>query len=442
MAGGTFDPMVSKVRPGTYVNFESRIKNTLQKSSRGIAVIPIYNAKYGPKETFIDITTTNSEDLISKLGFSVYDTEEKSMLLIREALKNATTVKVYLMTEGTKATATNEEITYTAKFGGTRGNDIRIAVVANVTAGFDVKIYLGSTKVEEYAGITTAADLISCNSNYVDVTGTGNLQASAGISLAGGTDGTATTESLGAFLNALESVQFNAVAFPISGLETAQCESIKSKIKYLRDNLGKTGQFVVPNYKGDYEGIINVTNGVILSDGVVVDEVVATAFVAGLTAGAEYNNSNTYVEYSGAERIYNPKSAEVAEKAVLDGEFFFSMSDAGRVVVEYDINSLTTLEDNKPEGYKKNRFIRVVDTLLTDLKTEFPPAKFNNNAEGWDLMEGIGKSILKKYEGDNAISDVDYENDFFVDRNKSTHDSTYINMAIRPIDSAEKIYIQ
>ena len=56
-------------------------------------------------------------------------------------------------------------------------------------------------------------------------------------------------------------------------------------------------------------------------------------------------------------------------------------------------------------------------------------------------MEGRGNAILKQYEADNAISDVDYDNDFLVDRTKSSGDGTYINVAIKPVDSAEKIYI-
>ena len=120
----------------------------------------------------------------------------------------------------------------------------------------------------------------------------------------------------------------------------------------------------------------------------------------------------------------------------------FSSLD-GKVIIEYDINSLATAASigNRPDGYKKNRFIRVIDTLLEDLQTEFPPARFNNNQEGWDLMEGRGNAILKQYEADNAISDVDYDNDFLVDRTKSSGDGTYINVAIKPVDSAEKIYI-
>ena len=442
MAGGAFDVSVGKIRPGTYVNFEAPKTNTVEKTERGVVVIPIAGSKYGKKGSVIEVSASNADTLQSQLGFSVYDNEE-SMLLIREALKKATTVKVYLMNEGEKATITSGSLTATALYGGSRGNSFTVTIVANAINGYDVTIYLAGSKVEEFTQLSTVEELIACNSKYLTFSGTGDLTEVAGAVLTGGTDGETANSNLTTFLDDLENISFNAVAFPIDDLDVSAFASIKSKIKYLRNSLGKTGQFVVANYAGDYEGIINVTNGVILSDETVIDAVKATAYVAGATAGAAYNTSNTYSTYDDAVKVFGIKENEKAELAIKNGEFFFSLSNDGKVIIEYDINSLATAASigNRPDGYKKNRFIRVIDTLLEDLQTEFPPARFNNNREGWDLMEGRGNAILKQYESDNAISDVDYENDFLVDRTKSSGDATYINVAIKPVDSAEKIYI-
>lgn len=443
MAGGIFDTSVGKVRPGTYVNFVAEKKATIDKSQRGIVVVPIKGAKYGAKNSVVEITTDNADTLQSIIGFSVYD-DEPTMLVIREALKKSTVVKAYIMNEGTKATVTDDNsLTATAIHGGTRGNQLTYSVVANPIANFDVKIYLSGTKVEEFTKLSTVEELVSCKSNFITFSGTGALVAITGVSLVGGTDGDTTTDELTTFLDDLENIKFNAVAFPIPGLSEQQFASIKSKIKYLRDNLGKTGQFVVSGFEADYEGIINVTNGVVLDDGTEIDAVKATAYIAAITAGAEYNESNTFKNYDSAVKVLGIKKNEEAEKAISKGELFFSMSNAGDVVIEYDINSLNSSEAmaNKVDAYKKNRLIRVQDTLLDDLQSEFSPAKYNNNTEGWDLMEGIGKAILKKYESENAISDVDYEKDFCVDRAASKGDATYINIAIKPVDSAEKIYI-
>lgn len=441
MAGGTFDVTIGKVRPGTYVNVVAKAKNAVKNAKRGIAVIPI-QAKYGKAESVVEVTSTNAYSLKNLLGFSVYD-NDATMLPIREALKHATIVKVYILAEGEKAKVTSGNLTATAIYGGSRGNDFTVTVTANPKSGFDVCIYLGGVKVETFEQISTVEELIAKKSAYLTFTGEGEITEVAGAVLAGGTDGEVTNSSITTFLDNLENIRFNAVAFPIAEIETATYAAIKSKIKFLRDSLGKTGQFVVANYAADYEGIINVTNGVVLSDGTEIDAVKATAFVAGITAGAPYNVSNTHQPYDDAVSVLDLKTNEKAEIATTKGEFYFSLSNAGDVVIDYDINSLCTpaAQGDKPNGFKKNRYVRVIDTLLEDIKDEFPPAHFDNNEEGWDLMEGRGKAILKQYEKDNAISDVDYDTDFLVDRVASSGDATYINVAIKPVDSAEKIYI-
>ena len=441
MAGGIFDINIGKVRPGTYINVEAKANNTVEAAERGIAVVPIV-AKYGKAGSVVEVTSTNANALKNVLGFSVYD-NEPSMLPVREALKHATTVKVYILAEGKKATITSDTLTATALFGGSRGNDFTVTIVSNPTAGFDVSVYLSGVKVEIFEKVKTVEELIAKKSEYLEFAGTGNLTATAGAVLTGGEDGNVTNAEITKFLDNLENITFNAVAFPIDNIEEDTFTAIKSKIKYLRDTLGKTGQFVVANYAADYEGIINVTNGVNLSDGTKIDSVKATAFVAGITAGALYNESNTYKVYDDAVSVVDLKTNEKADIATKNGELYFSLNNAGEVVIDYDINSLcsSAAQGNKPDGYKKNRYIRVIDTLLDDLKEEFAPAKYDNNEEGWDLIEGRGNAILKQYESDNAINNVDYEKDFLVDRNASNLDATYINISIAPLDSAEKIYI-
>ena len=55
-------------------------------------------------------------------------------------------------------------------------------------------------------------------------------------------------------------------------------------------------------------------------------------------------------------------------------------------------------------------------------------------------MEGIGKSIHKTLQEEGAIQNVDLDNDFKVDRSRSEGDQTYFNVALQPVDSAEKLY--
>ena len=141
-----------------------------------------------------------------------------------------------------------------------------------------------------------------------------------------------------------------------------------------------------------------------------------------------------------AQEVVDPKTHEEAFAAIDNGEFFFSVSEAGAVVVEYDINSLTTFADGKDKTYRKNRVIRVFDTFAEALQLNFPPNKYDNSPTGWDIMEGIGRTILKQFEDAGAIKNVDYDNDFLVDRGESKGDETFFSVGLEPVDSAEKLY--
>ena len=436
MAGGTFDKSVGKVRPGTYINFEASNQSTLGSSDRGTVLIPLINHSYGPEKEFITISNESVDSAIDKLGYSVYD-DDPSMLLIREAFKNASTVIVYIAKAGTKATGTGGGLSAQAKYGGSRGNALSYSVAANPVAGFDVSVYLDGSTVEAFEGVTNVSALV--DSKYITFTaseGT-SLEAVAGVSLTGGTDGTAANSDIAAFLDDMESVNFNTLAFPVT--EESLLAACVTKIKYLRENVGRGVKAVVPDYKADYEGIINVTNSVIIN-GVTLSDAQATAWVAGADASASNVQSNTHKIYVGAESVANAKTHEQAVAAIQNGEFFFSYSENGDVVVEYDINSLTSFTDRKDKSYSKNRVLRVFDSFAESIRLNFPPNKYSNNENGWDIMDGMGRSILKQFFDAGAIRNVDYDSDFAVVRGESKGDSTYFNVGIQPVDSAEKLY--
>lgn len=448
MAGGTFNKRAGKVRPGTYINFESTRQDTVNGSERGIVIVPLTKPTYGPARQWITLTAASPDSAYPQLGYSIYDEDEnRQMLLIREAFKRASQVLVYITGEGAKATVTKtntEEgaaastITATAKYGGTRGNSLYFAVAANPVGGFDVTVTLGTGIVAEYEGLETVADLMAIDCEYLTFTGEGNLFAVAGAGLSGGTDAETDNKGITDFCDAWESVRFNTVCFPIT--DEALQAAAKTKIQYIRENVGKGVQIVMPDTaNGDYEGVINVTNSVAIG-GDRLSHAEACAWVAAAEAAAENTESLTYVAYDGATEVVDPKSHEEAVAGINNGEFFFSVSEAGDVVVEYDINSLVTYNRPKDKTYRKNRVIRVFDTFAESIQLNFPPNKFNNSPTGWDVMEGIGRTILKQFEDAGAITDVDAENDFLVDRNLSQGDETYFNVGLQAVDSAEKLY--
>ena len=98
--------------------------------------------------------------------------------------------------------------------------------------------------------------------------------------------------------------------------------------------------------------------------------------------------------------------------AIKAGKALFSTNEDGDVVLEYDINSLVTNTDGKPEDIYKNRPLRVYDSFCNDCLINFVPGKFENDIIGWSVMEGIGNSMLQAYEEAGAITNVDLEADF------------------------------
>lgn len=458
MAGGRFDKLVGKVRPGTYINFESgRETDILSAGTRGTVIVPLPKAAYGPAKQFIRLTNASPDAEAATLGYSIYDSDpNRQMLLIREAFKRATTVYVYILTEGKKAQAeitmsvpaeseeagaTTNTLTAAAKHGGSRGNAFTVTLDANPLGGYDVLIHLDGGKVTEYEGLNTVEELIAQGNPYITFSGAGKLGEAAGTNLTGGEDEEATNTDITDFIDAWEKVKFHTVCFPFNGEEAQNVkQAALTKIRYMRDSMGKGVQVVMPDAGGmDYEGVINVTNSVSL-DGDNLSHAEVCAWVAGATAGATNTESLTYKQYSGATAVVDPKSNEEAIAAINAGEFFFSVNEDREIVVEYDINSLTTFADKKDKSYRKNRVIRVYDTFQEAVQLNFPPNKFNNNARGWDIMEGIGKTILRQFEDAEAITNVSYDEDFLVDRESSVDDETYFNVGLQAVDSAEKLY--
>lgn len=441
MAGGKFDKLAGKVRPGTYMNFESTRSDTVGTSERGTVIIPLLKPSYGPAGSYIELTNAGPDAAYAKLGYSVYDSDpNRQMLLIREAFKNASKVLVYIPKEGTKAVAKHElepNLTATAKHGGTRGNALTVTVAANPVGGFDVTVSLAGNTVAYYEGLSTVDDLIAQDCEYVAFTGSGALAAIAAMNLTGGTDATAQNDDLTTFMDTWEKVKFNTVAMPVT--DSSMKAAIKTKIKYLRESMGRGVQAVVPDFPADYEGIISIKNGYAIDDDK-LSAAEATAWVAGASAGASYVESLTYDAVDGATDLVDALTHEEYVDAINKGHFAFSISEENKVIVEYDINSLTSFKQPKDETYRKNRVVRVMDTFQESIQLNFPPNKYANDSDGWDIMEGVGKSILKQFAEAGAITDVDYDNDFLVDRDASYGDKTYFNVNLKPVDSAEKLF--
>lgn len=437
MGAGTFNKQVGKIRPGTYVNYETARQDIVKISERGIVLIPL-TLNWGPLNKFITLTNGNPNGQFDKIGYGIYeDDPNKSTILIREAFKLASKVIFYRIGGGVASTAAINGLSVTAKYVGTRGNAIRIVIETNPVVGMDIKVYLDTKLIHEQESVKTIADLTENNFVIWGGESETTLTASAGTNLSGGTDTEKTNLDITNFLDASEVIAFNTMCFPFQ--DTTLQTALKTKITYFREDVGKKVVAVTPKYEANYDGIISVYNGVILTDSTEIEASLACAWVAAADASAGNTISNTYAQYDGAADVYDKKNNEQITEAIKKGQFVFSVTN-NKVVAEYDINTLVDFTPPKSKDYCKNRVRRVLDTFDESLQLNFTPNKFANSPEGWDLMESLGKQILISFRDAGAIKDVDLYNDFLVNRAESIGDETYIDIGISPVDSAEKLY--
>lgn len=443
MAGGIFKLSQPKTRPGTYVNVINGKQPNAVGAPSGIAMIPLIGYDYGPREELIHLTAESPDAEKAKFGRSIYD-DNSQMRMIQLLFANAYEVYAYICDGG--ATKATKEITLgaskataTAKYKGSLGNKIQLVSVANPVEGFDVSVVLNGAEVELFEGAKTVGDISS--SAYVDFATADAekaLVAFASASLTGGTEGAGTmNSSVAKFLDAAEKVKFNCIAFPTT--EASLQTALLTKIKYIRNSIGWKCKAVTANHKADHEGIYNLTNS-IAYDGKELPIIEACAWLAGAVASADYVTSLTYTEVAGATAVVGEKNNEASELAIKNGEIFFGVNDAGNVIVEYDVNSKTTFTQSDPPDMKKGRPSRVYDSIANDLLLTFPPNRFDNNTDGWSVIEGLGRAMLLSYQNAGAITNVDLESDFMVDTAMSSGESIYINIGIQAVDSAEKYY--
>ena len=443
MPGGIWTSQ-NKVRPGAYINFEGEPSTKISIGERGIAAItlPLHWGLQG------NIITVTADDLITgkmlaKVGL-VYEDEEA--LPIKLALQNCSQMKIFsAKTSGVKATksitttGTSTALTVTAKYPGTFGNKIAILI----------KVNDGTATVETYANgyfadrQSVAADNIAglVSNDFVDFSGSGTLVTTASTLLTGGTDGSDVSNLFSTFFDKLKDVKWNTVA--INSTTGSDLTLAAQFIQQMRDNEGKYVQAVVANAgSADYEGVINVVNGVVLEDGTSVNATTFTAWVAGATAGAGITESLTGKVVEGAVSITNQLDNDDIIEALQAGKFVLALNQNGTIRVEKDINSLHTFTATKGYAFSKNRIIRELDEIGSSIKDIWETTylgKVSNNDAGRTLFKSSIINYLTELQNIGAIDEFDSAN-VSVEKGDDV-DAVVAFVAIKPIDSMEFLYM-
>lgn len=412
--------------PGVKVAFQLTSGTAIVSASEGRSVFVVPKS-WGPDSTFIE--ADRGTDFLSILG-----KELKDLLEIRESFKGNGRALIYLpaMAGSAKASATGGGVTATAKYAGSRGNDIQVVITKNVDNSFTVKTVLANNTVDEQLTVTTAPE----SNDFVDFSGATTLE-DATLTLVGGEDGTLNSSAYADFLAGLEKYDFSHIAV---GADTEDFKSLaRAKVQELR-SIGRPVTLVTNNYNADFEGVISAHNGVTLENGEELKAKDTVYWLAAASASAE-TNSLTYASYPGAVDCERLTRGEVID-AVEKGQIVYVYKN-NRVVVQQDINTLTTFSDTKNQDFSKNRIVRTmarIENGVTNVFEESFLGKFVNNEDGRDgLKSSIIATVLDPLEAVNAIQ---FDAGEIVIEQGANKDAVVVTVPVVINDAMEKLYVQ
>ena len=422
LGGGTYVKQ-NKVLPGVYFQFISKATATATLSGRGVAAMA-FDLNWGVDGDIFEVTAEDVQKNCLKI-FG-YDYSANEMKYIRELFLHTRTLYAYKLTSGgTKAT--NDYAT--ALHSGVRGNDLKVVVQADVDepSKFVVSLYLGTTKVDEQL-VANASELVA--NDFVTWKAEAELVATAGVALAGGTNGTSDTTAHQTFLDKIESYpDVNAIGYmgedgPTKALYVAFA-------KRLRDEIGIKLQAVVFNHAGDSIACVNVKNQVDL-----------VPWVLGVIAGTEVNKSATNMLYDGELVVNTNYTQKELAAAINAGEFVLHQIGTEIHVFE-DVNSLVTTSIEQGDVFKDNQTVRIIDNIATSIASLFASkylGKVPNNKSG---RIALWSDIVKLHQELFDIQALeDFTSEDIVVEQGDDKKSVVVNSAITVVNTMTKLYMK
>lgn len=374
LGGGTFLTQ-NKILPGAYINFVSVAKASATLSDRGIATIPL-DMDWGPENQVVTVELADFLKNSQKIFGYAYTAEKLKPM--REIFKHAKTVYFFrLNASGVKAANTFA----TAKYPGTRGNDLRTVITENEKSELESKLYdvatfLGTVQVDLQTGIKTMADLKP--NDYVDWITSASISLTASLPLKNGTNGTVEDAAYQTYLDKMEAYNFNAMGCPSN--KSTIAELFATFCKRMRDDVGKKFQVVCFRNLADYEGVVSVKNTIVGQ----TDDPALIPWATGVVAGTAVNKSATNMDYDGEYSVDTDYTQTELENGIREGSFMFHQVDEKVVVLE-DINSFISITDEKSSDFSSNQTIRVLDQIANDIAVLFGKkyiGKVPNDASG------------------------------------------------------------
>ncbi|SJQ50707.1 Phage tail sheath protein [Clostridioides difficile] len=429
LGGGTFVTQ-NKILPGAYINFISAKRATSSLSDRGIVAMPL-ELDWGIDEEVFQVTSDDFEKYSTK--YFGYDYTHDKLKGLRDLFKNIRLGYFYKLNKGVKASCSIA----TAKYSGTRGNDLKVIVTTNVddNTKFDVVTLLDNKKVDtQIAKVITDLQ----DNDYITWKKDATLEASAGLVFTGGTNGEAVTGAeYQAFLDKIESYSFNALGCLAT---TTEIKSLFVEFtKRMRDKVGAKFQTVL--YKksdADYEGVVSIENKIKDKDLV---ESSLIYWATGAIAGCDINKSNTNKRYDGEFDVDVNYTQIQLEEALKTGKFIFHKVGDEVHVLE-DINTFVSFTDDKNDDFSSNQSIRVLDQIANDIAT-----LFNDKYQGAVPNDKSGRisfwnDVVKHHEQlQNMRAIEDFKADDVSVEPGSDKKTVVVSDAVKVISAMSKLYM-
>jgi hypothetical protein len=162
-----------------------------------------------------------------------------------------------------------------------------------------------------------------------------------------------------------------------------------------------------------------------------------------MTAGANFNESNTAKTITGATSIVDELTDSEIKEALSKGKFVLSTSTSGNIKVEQDINSLHTYSSDRNYNFSKNRVLRTLDEIGTTTKTTWEDTymgKVDNNETGRALFKADLTQYGNELQRLAGIQEFDGSTDIEISQGNDL-DSVLVTWAVKPVDSMEKLYL-
>ncbi|VIB52819.1 phage protein [Clostridioides difficile] len=386
---------------------------------------------WGIDEEIFTVTSDDFEKYSTK--YFGYDYTHEKLKGLRDLFKNIRLGYFYKLNKGVKASCSIA----TAKYSGTRGNDLKVIVTTNIddNTKFDVVTLLDNKKVDtQIAKVITDLQ----DNDYITWKKDTTLEASAGLVFTGGTNGESVTGAeYQAFLDKIESYSFNALG---SLATTAEIKSLFVEFtKRMRDKVGAKFQTVL--YKkndADYEGVVSVENKV-KDTGLLESSLVY--WTTGAIAGCDINKSNTNKKYDGEFDVDVNYTQIQLEEALKSGKFIFHKVGDEVHVLE-DINTFVSFTDDKNDDFSSNQSVRVLDQIANDIATLFNEkylGKVPNDKAG---RISFWNDVVKHHkELENIRAIEDFKTDDVSVELGNDKKTVIVSDAVKVINAMSKLYM-